>query len=76
MKEILHLQKTDIWKSNIPRKLIDSSNLQSTKSVTNLRYIFCQSYYKISTMATALTQSETISFDQSIFTVINDLKKN
>ena len=26
-------------------------------------------------MATALMQSETISFDQNIFTVINDLKK-
>ena len=26
-------------------------------------------------MATALIQSETISFDQNIFTVINDLKK-
>ena len=26
-------------------------------------------------MATAPTQSETISFDQNIFTVINDLKK-
>ena len=27
-------------------------------------------------MATALLQSETISFDQNISTVINDLKKN
>ena len=26
-------------------------------------------------MATALIQSETISFDQTIFTVINDLKE-
>ena len=26
-------------------------------------------------MATALIQSETISFDQKIFTVVNDLKK-
>ena len=26
-------------------------------------------------MATALVQSEAISFDQNIFTVINDLKK-
>ena len=26
-------------------------------------------------MATTLIQSETISFDQNIFTVINDLKK-
>ena len=26
-------------------------------------------------MATALMQSETISFDQNVFTVINDLKK-
>ena len=27
-------------------------------------------------MATALIQSETISFDQTIFTVINNLRKN
>ena len=58
------------------RKLIDSINLQSTKSVTDLGYIFCQSYYIISTMATALIQAGKISFDQNIFTVINDLKKN
>ena len=43
LKEILNLRKTDIWKSNIPRKLIVSINLQSTKSITDLRYIFCQS---------------------------------
>ena len=71
----LHLQKIAIRKSNIQRKLIVSINLQSTESVTDLRYIFCRSYYIISTMATALIQSETISFDQKIFTVVNDLKK-
>ena len=75
LKGILHLRKIDIWKSNIPCKTIDSINLQSTKSVTDLRYIFCQSYYIISTAATALVQSETISFDQNAFSVINDLKK-
>ena len=75
LKEILHLRKIDIWKSNIPRKLIDSINLQSTKSFTDLRYMFCQSYYIISIMAAALIQSDTISFDQNIFTVINDLKR-
>ena len=57
----------------MPRKLIVSIILQSTKSVTDLRYIFCQSYYIISTMTT--TQSVTISFDQNIFTVMNDLAK-
>ena len=56
-------------------KFIVSINLQSTRSITDLRYIFCQSYYIVSTMVTALIQSETISFDQNIFTVINDLKK-
>ena len=50
--------------------IIVSINLQSTKSVTDLRYIFCQSYMK-----TAFILSEIISFDQNIFTVINDLKK-
>ena len=34
-----------------------------------------QSYYLASTMRTAFTQSEIISFDQNIFTVINELKK-
>ena len=37
--------------------------------------MFCQSYYIISIMAAALIQSDTISFDQNIFTVINDLKR-
>ena len=61
--------------SNIQHKIIVSIILQSTKSVTDSKYIFCQSYYLISTLATALIQSETISFDQNIFTVINDLNK-
>ena len=75
MREILHLRKIDIQNSNIPGKLIASINLQSTKLVTKLRYMFCQSYYIISNMATALIQIETISFDQNIFTVVNDLKE-
>ena len=61
--------------SNIQHKIIVSIILQSTKSVTDSRHIFCQSYYLISTLATALIQSETISFDQNILTVINDLNK-
>ena len=75
MREILHLRKIDIQNSNIPGKLIASINLQSTKLVTKLRYMFCQSYYIISNMAAALIQIETISFDQNIFTVVNDLKE-
>ena len=61
--------------SNIQHNIIVSIILQSTKSVTDSRYIFCQSYYLISTLAAARIQSETISFDQNIFTVINDLNK-
>ena len=35
LEEILHLQKIHIWKSKTSRKLIDSINLQSAKSVTD-----------------------------------------
>ena len=75
LKEILHLGKIDIRKSNIPRKILVSINLQSTKSVTDLRYIFCQAHYIINTMEIALTLFETVSLDQNIYTVINDIKK-
>ena len=40
-----------------------------------LKYILYQSNYIISTLATALIQSETTSCDQEIFTAIYDLKK-
>ena len=71
----IYLHKIDIWKGNTQRKLIVNINLHATKLVTDLRYTFCQSYYIITTLATALIQSEIISFDQNILTVINDLKK-
>ena len=68
LKEILHLRKIDIWKSNIPRKLIDSINLQSTKSITDLRYIFCQSYYIISTIFSIISNR---SWDLKVTNCIN-----
>ena len=52
-----------------------SINLQYAKSVTDLRYIFCESYRLISVMVTALAQSQTVSFDENTFIVINDSKK-
>ena len=70
----LHLQKIDIRKSTYN---LNSSTHQFIIYKINhwLKYILYQSNYIISTLATALIQSETTSCDQEIFAAIYDLKK-